>query len=267
MADYPYFDLLDTPNPDESVVAVTCEVNCLKLSQMPVEGVTTYADFDAGDRSRVDEFGSYIYTTKTKPGAGLLTFHFAKPKTEEEQNTPFKSTRTFRPHPWDTIVYGILPIRDDSAVRSGPIIRDGVVGTFTGPSWYAQVEYVPGGMRGTWVTRHEYFGPRAFNIPRWQTPVPTPIHVTLPGGDRFDFPEALHGEIDIESLDTATGMSVGDEAMPLSSSLPAQHIPATNFTTWRRHTIEHGQREQSGGWYAFRDEVDPPPVPEPTIQQ
>jgi hypothetical protein len=267
MADYPKFDLLPTADPNEDAVAVTCEVDNLRLAQMPVEESTTYAQFGAGDRSRADEFGSYIFTVKSKPGAGLLTFHFAKPKTEEEKRTPFKSAiERMGNHRWPDILLALGVTVDYSFPRSATIISGDTQGIVTAPRYRIAEALIPEMNEGTRFLVQQFQAPTMFTIPRYRTPSATAIRLVLPDGASYSHNECLHEEIELDPLPTAQTTLLSESGAPAGGIMGGQRFPASNFTRWRPYWFSDEQVLRDGVWYRRRVRVIPPRPSEAAFQ-
>lgn len=263
MADFPKFDLLTTADADEKSATVTCEVDNLRMAQMPFEGVTTYAQFAAGDRSRSDEFGSYIYTAASKPGAGLLTFHFAKPKTDEEKRTPYKSfVERMGNHRWPDILVALAVTTDYSFPRSATIIDGNVQGVKTAPRYRIAEALIPEMNEGTRFLVQEFQAPTVFTIPPYRLPCATSVRITLPDGTTYSHGECLHGDIDIPPLATGQTSLISGAGAAAGGVMGAQKFPASNFSSWRAYWFSDEQVLRDGVWYRRRVRVIPPRRPD-----
>ncbi len=267
MADYPKFDLLDTPDPDESSVAVTCEVDNLRLIQMPVAGTTTYLQFTAGDRSRVDEFGAYIYTMKSKPGPGLLTFHFAAPKTEEQKRTPWKSSiQRMGNHRWPDILVALGVTTDYTFPRSATVIEGNEQGVVIAPRYRIAEALIPEMNEGTRFLVQEFQAPTVFAIPQYRLPCAGAVRFTLPDGTVYAHGESLHDDLELEGLPTSSTTLIGGTGTPSGGTMGSQKFPASNFTRWRPYWFSDEQELRDGVWYRRRVRVIPPRVSKTIFQ-
>lgn len=237
MPDYPDFDLLDTPNPNESVAIVTCEVKNLRGAQMPVRNVTTYAQFEAGDRSRVDEYGSYIFVKKTKPGAGLLTFHFVKVRTPLERNTPFDSYEETEDVDWLAVCSWIDAVPNYGAPRSqNTTDAAGKSATVIIPRWAVRRGYVHGQRLKTRVKVRLFLSevPYPQSLTESDEPMGTEISWDLEGNNGTTG-RCLHPEKTMPGQGSSYAV-ISNAGKPECASGPdnrSQYFPKTNHTRWQ----------------------------------
>jgi hypothetical protein len=103
--DFPSYDLLDTPDPDESAVIVYVQTKDLRLQHLPVAGVTTLKLSElTRDGIAISNYGDYIFTLKRKPAVGWLGFVFGKNKTEAEKYTPWDVYERTEAYHWLPVV-------------------------------------------------------------------------------------------------------------------------------------------------------------------
>lgn len=259
------YEPLPTPNPSEFALRVWVSALQVmgKLGTL-VAGTTTLEQMNLGIVPTSEGFGDYVYTYAEGPNdKGELGLWFAKAKTDEEKNTAFQAVPRFEPQPWDSLVFGMRPVQDLSAVKSGVTIRGNASGYYTSPSWNLAVDRVQGGMRGTRVIRYEFTSPTPYNIPNHRAPVPKSIHVLMPDGESYTEPEALYEDLVIPAMATATESIVDGVGYGNAGVVPEQRFDATNVTTWRREVILDQQQRVNGVWHRTMDVKLPPPVPEP----
>lgn len=252
---------IPTPNPIERALLVEVEESVFAQDPdiiQPVE--TAYKNFSKAIFSKDYEkkFADYIYTGQ-QGAYGLL---FAKPKTVEQANVPFRTTKWMDNHRWPPVLLGVVIIEDYGAPRTFSVLSGSAIGTGSGPTYYDQVEYIPDVSEGTRFVKDEFFGPRPFNIPQYPVPTPTAVTYTLPGGVNGSFPECLHPLIEIPPTTTSTSQNVGGVVTAVGTSLGGQRFPATNFESWAPYVKSDIQEQRDGGWYRVRIRVFPPAPPE-----
>lgn len=256
------FNVLATPNPEEWAFAVVLAAIDLRPKMMVPLG-TKYRKatklMPLLDKQRVSEgWGDYVYTGSSNDIAppGHIALYFAKGKTAEEAAVPFrKYTMKFGNHYWHPILVDVVVVADTGRVIAMP-----------GPNGTTRYEY-PHVMRkiyqppvseGTRFVMEEGTSPVPMVIPRHRVPIPG--NVSFDFGDvRGDFPECLHGDLEIGPQQTV--FAIDNAAKESSSSYAAiagQNFPATNVTTRRPYVLVHEQEYRNGVWYWWKIRVYPP---------
>lgn len=208
------------------------------------------------------KWGSYLYTGPQGP-YGML---FAKAKTVEEANTPFRSTSRFGNHRWPPILLYLGFEVDYVSQRSFPVSNGTDIGTGFAPTYYDKVVYIPDVAEGTRFLKEEFFGPREFVIPQTPVPIPTAVQYILPGGGGQSFPECLHPTIRIPDFISSLTQTVAGATTAVGGAVEGQLFPATNFETWAPYILSDEQEQRDGGWYRVRIRIFPPAQPEPIVR-
>lgn len=205
-------------------------------------------------------FGLYQYVDK-KSDDEYVNFIYAKNKTDEEKNTPFRSSwKKHGNHRWPPILKGIVILSDNSLPRSANYIQNGVSGIATGPSYYDRYIYIPDCNEGTRFLLEEFFAATQFVIPRYRTPVATSVQFSVPGLNG-SFQECLHDDIDIPPVRTANAVYLGGQSFTGNGQVEGQFFPKTNFKTWLPYVLFDEQEQRESGWYRQRIRVFPPILP------
>lgn len=258
---------IPTPNPAERAlkVAVLEESFASVGGVIPVQG-TTYADSAFKTLLPADyrkNFGDFVYTGQGEKN----TLLFAKGKTTEEANTPFRKTTWKGNHRWPPILVFVAVDPDYGNLRSFPSFSGTTIGTSFAPTYYVKTGYIPDVSEGTRFIKEEFFGPTQFNIPQSPVPVPSSVSFETPSGVSFSFPECLHPKIQIPDMITSLTSIIGGSAAGVGTSLRGTLFPATNFESWGPYVLSDIQTNQDGGWYRVRIRVVPPPTPDVIISQ
>jgi hypothetical protein len=256
--EFPSYDLLDTPDPDESAVIVYVQTKDLRQQHLPVAGVTTLRVSElTRDGIAISNYGEYLFYRKRKPAVGWLGFIFTKPKTDAERWTPIASrTKTEqRNHPWYPVVYrvGFYPDEDFAVSTNG---TDG--GIVLAARLYPRLAYKPGVGEGSEFRHEFYFSPTPFvNV---QQPVPIPRAVQWKYHDsEGSFPECLGPRLVFPAIQSAfAAYSTGGGAVAAEGSAPGQIFPATNFEDWEEYMLTFTQEEVETGWEGHAVFVSPP---------
>ncbi len=221
---------------------------------LPKEG-TLYSDdswrsFFGSDYHK--EFESFRYVTQlddTKDGGQLL---FARSRTPEDTNKPFRTLISFGNHYWHTILLKLEPV----LVRGFPLATQvGNTSSNTNADRYVMREiYIPAATEGTRFVDEEFISDTPFQIPRWPVPIASAVTYDLINR-RGGFPECLHDKLIIKAVSTVSGQR-----------LPKQVFPETNFTSWRPYTLTDTQSLEQNCYYRKRRRVFPPAMPDEVIR-
>lgn len=256
---------LSTPNPMERSLLVLVEESVYAQNPdiIPIQG-TRYGDFpkEIFAQDYRQEYENYIYTEQNGTH-GLL---FAKNKTREEANTPFRKTTWKGNHRWPPILLEVNVIPDYSSPRSFAVISGTNIGTGIGPTYYDQVRYISDASEGTRFLKEEFLSPTQYDIPQSPVPVATGVSYLLPGGASGNFQECLHDDILIPAIVTGTVQVIAGVNSQIGSVIQEQFFPATNFPTWGPYVLSDTQELVNGVWYRTRIRVFPPPQPDPVVR-
>lgn len=239
-------------------------------SSKPVEGTTTYRAFKwHTDQGGTESFYDYIYTyAEPQQRDGMIGFNFAKPKTDEQKRTPFRSfLERSGNHPWPDILTALAVTADYTFPRAGAIIKDGELGTVTGPSYRVSEANIPQMNEGTRFLVQEFCAPTVFTIPRYRVPGATSVSLALPDGTTYRHPECLHDDIEIEALNTASSTYLAGSESTVGGNILNQKFPASNFSRWRPYWFSDEQVLREGLWFRRRVRVIPPRPSQPQIIQ
>lgn len=258
---------LPTPNPAEFAIRVRASpTQVLGKMGALVAGTTTLKEFDLATAPSSEGIGDYIYTYATGPDdGGRLAFHFAKPKTDAEKRTPWRSQiERMGNHRWPDILVALAVTTDYSFPRSASIIDSAtnVQGIVTAPRYRIAEALIPEMNEGTRFLVQEFLSPTVFTIPRYRLPCATSVSLTLPDGTGYSHGECLHDTIELDPLPTAQSTLLSGSAGNAGGIMGGQRFPASNFKTWRPYWFSDEQQLRDGVWYRRRVRVIPPRVPD-----
>jgi hypothetical protein len=255
-----------TPNPSERALLVQIEESVIanNPSLIPVEG-TLYRDFPEALLAieyPVDLWGGYRYT-EPMGDHGLL---FAKGKTEDERNTPFRSIwKRFGNHRWDSELEALAFLQDANFPLSANIIRNGQQGIVTAPRPFVREIFIAEVNEGSRFLMDQFTSDVPYRISRFPVPQGQPISYDI-NGVRGSFPPSLHDDVEIPSTLVANATFFGGSAGAESSRIPGQFFPRTNFKRRRPYVLICEQELTNGVWYLERIRVFPPKRPKVTVQ-
>lgn len=261
---------LPTPNPDEFALQVWVPQEKIVSQHMPTSGTTTYREFKMHPTPNTAEgYAGYIYTYATGPREdGALGFHFAKPKTAAEMRVPFRSQiERMGNHRWPDVLVALAVTADYTFPRAGQIIKNGALGTVTGPNYRISEALIPEMNEGTRFLVQEFQSPTPFTIPRYRVPGATSVSLSLPDGTNYRHGECLHDDIEIDALNTASATYLAGSASSVGGNIESQRFPASNFSKWRAYWFSDEQVLKDGGWYRRRVRVLPPRAPRIQLSQ
>lgn len=259
------FQLIPTHNPVEWMVALTIPDRIINKNRalLPsgnlLEIYTPYNEFSwGGTLERVQEFGEYRYTGSSKNAADNVTFYFAKPRTQEEKNTPFRVRADTHQYVWPAVLL------DQYIIKSSFNITDG---SQTTTRYFQRYKLVPSTPANSVVKIEQFLSdtPWTRNELNHQQPVTAEIsgsYLGLP----INFQRCLHRRLVLPELvpDAQIVLGAGMEGSGLSGTPREQVFPATNFTDWRPFVFSDDVRQDEHGMY-FREKVTiyPPSRVEP----
>ena len=230
----------------------------------PVVGTSLYGEIEYAAKPVPNPFEGYVlrYIKSEKQDGDFTRMFFGPPTTAEQAAVPVRTSSYFGDHPWDPILVRLAFIEDRSFPHVTQTMTDaGVSGIRTAPRIYVREIYYPGASKGTRFIVDEFISPTPFNIPRYQTPIPTAVSYDFLGCSG-SFPECLHEDIKIPAMTTALQEKLSTGATALGNALEGQFYPATNFTTWVPYVWKDTQDFKDGVWVRKRIRVYPPPLPE-----
>lgn len=266
------FHITGTPDPNEEAFFTDLNQEALKNlrnDQWPRTSdggntATLYQDWVLSLPERVKQgWGNYVYVRKRPLGDGVIRFFWAKNKTEEEKNTPYRETPSFGNHYWPPMLLLLRFIPD----RNFPITTQGANGQMiVGYRHYVREVFIPGANEGSLFITREFFAAEKFDIGQHPVPEPTAVSYDYLGA-RGSFPECLHDRIRIPAMRTAfASYTTGGGSAGASGVLAGQIFPATNFTEWAPYIVSDKQVETEEGWKREQVEVFPPPIPDTIIR-
>ncbi len=262
------FRLLPTPDPETFTFVTTHEQRSIK--EWPRKYGTVFGKWPHNQASWKDTpspsgmpYGDYIYSDSSEAPAGWVSFIWARPMTEEQKNTPFRTSSRFGNHHWPPILKKVEILEDNSFPNSTNGYDGGVI---LAPRYFDRVVYIPSVDEGSLFLEEEYLSPDPFEV--GQTAVPTPTAVSYSYlGVSGSFPECLHDRLVFPAKRMASrAWSQGDGAAGASGALGGQVFPRTNFTEWAPYIVSFNPQQVNGMYYAKKTTVFPPAIPK-TITQ
>jgi len=239
---------LTTPSPTEFALAVTVERKVVidNPECLPKPG-DYYRDCGKGlfGKDLNLKWGNWRYvTTRGLDEQGNIVLLFAKGRTQEERNTPFRTTTEHGNHPWPLVLYGISIFQDRSFPQSN--------GEKKAPRNYARYRYLPAQSEGSRFVKDEFLSEVPFNIPRYTVPITGSVQADYLGLN-FSFGDCLHPTIKLPSVRSVLVDTEGE-----SGVLPGQVFPATNVDSWVPYVLSDRQELTNGVYYRVRTRVFPP---------
>jgi len=231
------FQLIGTDNPTEWMVAITIPDQSIneKLALLPsgniLEQYTPYNKFTwGGTLPRSTEFGNYRYMTSRKNSADSTTFYFAKPRTDEEKNTPYKIIWGTHDFVWPAVLLDLYFIKS-----SFPQNTYNGTTTESAIRYFQRHKYVPSTPANSVVKIEKFLSDTSWTYSQLthEQPVTAEIDGTFLGL-QVTFPRCLHRRVILKELVPGaqivygSGMDGSDR-----QGTPRQQIfPATNFVDW-----------------------------------
>jgi hypothetical protein len=225
---------------------------------------TTLAAFmpgvDKGDALRRG-FGSYILTQPGPKEVGWHSFHFAKPKTDAEKETPFRTTTRTRNINWDAV---LVDLQGGTATRLA-VTEAGTTTTNTTnrQTWIEfqnRYRLIPGISYPTEVIEEEYQSATPWEQLEATRPVPTRVQIYYKGAQISL--DCLHEDITVPSDVDDYSREDGYGSPNAPDLPPGQFMPATVPTRWTIYVVDDDQDFRNGLYYRKRVTVNQlPPVP------
>lgn len=232
----------------------------------PIDEETLYKNWVLREPKRADAdyggiWGDYVYTGASMGEGGVVIFTWALEKTMAVQNIPYRTyAKELGNHHWPSILKALNIMEDSTFGVSADSISGNDIGKVVAPRYYQQDDFINDVQEGSRFMVSEFFGPRPFNIPRHQVPMPGRINYqTVSSGGSF--PESLHDDVEIPPTRTATSKNVGGTTTSVGGSLDGQFFPATNFRSWRPYVFADSQVRTETGWHRTLIRVFPPSLP------
>jgi len=257
------FNLVATPNPEEFTIAITVasdEVNKnLRLQNGILEVGTPYKKLSWSPAfKRVEEFGDYGYTYATT-GNATTTFFFAKKRSVEEKNTPFKTFWAKRQYPWPAVLYDLYLVD----AKNFPQSTYNGTETVTAATYLQRRLYQPSISYNSEIRVEQFLSdtPWSRSDLSHPQPVPTEIDGSYLNID-INFPKCLHPEIRFPELVPDAQIVLGAGVVnPTRTRAPREQIfPATNFTDWQPFYIDDDVQPTNGLYLRERVRIYPPPA-------
>lgn len=247
-----------SPNPALYGLRVIVDPALINSAQSVALGTTYDASPVWMDKSfTAMGYGKYILSDVTM-GDGSFIFWYLPNLTEEQKNTPFRSTPSTGNHYWPPILLDIEIEKSKfpRAVDTG----DRIDRAFT---YTATPIFIPNADTGTLFLLREFFSPTKFEIPQWPTPIATAVNFPVPGSRPFSFQECLHPDIEVPPMEDSSS-SYDPTSLTISSNLGLTtpwFFPATDPKTWLSFILYDRQTLTDGGWHRTQMEVFPPNLP------
>ena len=257
------FEFVPTPNPNEMAIRVWQDANQLSLNSVPTLG-TIYTASNLPVEPKLREFASYIYCDDSKEGDDIW-FYFAKPKTNVQRNTPFRTTFSTRQYPWPPVLYSLDIYQTTQFPQS---VYNGTT-TVTAPRYFPKYRYKPTPNVSSVVKIEEFLSdtPYAQSDVTHAQPIPTDISGNFLGMS-VNFPRCLHPKIVFDNNIPSASKVTGQGTVDVSSGWnpDKQTFPATNFLDWAPFVIEDDVRQVNGQYYRTKVTIYPPVQPKVVLQ-
>lgn len=262
------FQLVPTPNPLEFQVAVTVPDRIIndRLALQPdgpyLKEYTPYNEFPwIATPPRVEEFGSYRYVFSEKAGADATRFFFARTRTDEEKNTPFKEWTSTRHYVWPAVLLDFYIIRSSFTINT----YNGT-DTESAPRYMPRYRYQPSTPHDSRIRIRQYLSDTPW--PANRLVHPQPVATDIDGsylGVSMRFPRCLHRRVTFPELVPGASivLGAGMEGSDRSGTPREQIFPATNFSDWVRFDIEDVVQPTRGLFLRERVTIYPPDRGEP----
>lgn len=263
------FQLIPTPNPLEFMVALTVPDRVINdnLKLLPggalLAEYTPYKQFTwAATKPRVEEFGNYRYVFSEKPAGDFTRFYFAKPRTEEEKNTPFKTIKSTRQYVWPAVLLELYFVRSTFSLSN----YNGTT-TQNAPRYLPRYRFVPTTSHDSIIVIEQFLSdtPWPESVLRHPQPLPTDIDGNYLGVS-VNFPRCLHRRVVLPELvpGATVVLGAGMEGSDRNGTPREQVFPETNFSNWVEFYIEDVVQPQRGMYLRERVKIKPPPQGEAT---
>lgn len=257
------FELIPTPSPSEFAIRIRVDNNVipegLQLSEnQTLELYTPYREFRwAKVFERVKEFGDYVYTYAAAADEKHTFFHFGRPRTKAERDTPFDEFWTTRRYPWPAVLEDLYFVKTDAF----PQATNTGAGAATTTRYFKRDVYRPSVSVDSRIRVQQYLSERPWsaNDTRHPQPVPTEISTSFVGLS-VSYPKCLHPRIEFpETVPSAELVDNAGVVTPDRVRAPTKQIfPATNFTDWRPFVLSDVVEPTQGMWLREKVTIFPP---------
>ena len=262
------FQLVPTANPLEFMVALTVpdQIVNKRLSLLPqgsfLEEYTPYNKFSWGDGlPRVEEFGKYRYVYSDKPRAGSITFYFAKPRTDEEKNTPYRTFFDTHQFVWPAVLLDLYFISS-----TFPETTYNGTTTVTATRYFQRNRFIPSTPADSVIKIEQYLSDTPWT-PN-ELVHPQPVTADIDGtflGLNVNFQRCLHRKVILKELVPGAQIVFGSgmEGSDRGGTPQQQVFPATNFVDWRPFVFSDGAKLERGMYAREKVTIYPPSRTEP----
>lgn len=256
-------DLIETPNPNESAVAVTVDLVNPTPAMLPVLGeALSLCRMPVKNPALIKPWGVYTFTHKRRHLPGTLTLYYAFPKTARQRVTPFNSYEIKDQSDWAAIVNGFVWYQNSSLPLSATN-SDGT--TANKPRILGKPDYVP-----------PFSGPGVYIVNEYLSEVPFPDSLadadnapvlTNPRWDwveqEGDFGPCYHPRLEVPVPDPQNWQEIARTGEPSGADISAssQVFKATNHRTWQEYQWKFDVSRTDGdmGQYYARELIKVPP--------
>jgi len=211
--------------------------------------------------ARVMGMAQPLVTSDGEATVGLL---FLPNMSQEEMDTPFRTTTSFGNHRWPPILQALAFFKDHNLPRSSFGTRYGQGAYISGPTYYVREIYQCEVNEGSRFIMEEFFSNAPFSIPLYPVPIPRAVYFDIPGV-RGGFPECIGPEIRIPRTQSASSASyITGNAAIANGAVNGQYYPATDMEEWEPYILTDQQDFQEG-YVRKRIRVLPPYVDDDLI--
>lgn len=254
------YQILSTPSPLEVSFRILADAVQFRPDDLPYENqpFITCEYPKIKPKFLTDYYPDYVYTYASRDSDGLWLY-FARPKTDAERDTPFKTFYTTRNYPWPAVLEDLYVVKS-----SIPITASGQ----EAPRFLPRARYRPAVSVDSICRVDQYLS--AIEWPKTtfihQQPVPTDVNGSYLGVS-VDFPRCLHPTIVFPETDPASTVvyGIGVQEVPAGRNPTRMTFPATNFTDWAPFVISDRQEPTNGVWLRERVTIYPPQLPDTVI--
>lgn len=267
MADNKFqYQILSTPAPSEVSFRIWVNPVQLRPNDLPYDNqpFMEYQGIPNKPKFLTDNYADYVYTYANRDGDGMWLY-FAKGKTDEERDTPFKTYFTNRQYPWPAVLEDLYFIRSPVPY----IVFDGT-DNVASPRLLPRYRYRPQVSVDSVCKVEQFLS--AIEWPRQSFIHPQPIPTDINGsylGVSVDFPRCLHPTVEFPEQDFGQSnieFGVGVKNAPLGRNPMRMVFPETNFTDWTPFVISDRQEPTNGVWLREKVTIYPPQLPDSVIQ-
>jgi len=248
-------------SPIPGVLALRFRVPKSKLRQaiMPTPLETTYLECQLPGRIRLDEFGSYVFSSDQDGSAGYHEFLFVPERSAAEIATPVPSLShpDTQPFPWKPCLIQLGALEDDTQ----PLTFEAGPGTSVQvPRLFGRMHLLPGGMYASEIETEVFVAHRPFTREEMgvlETQVTTRLQWQ---GRNLDVDlDCLHGLVEFPETQTSgravSGLGTVNNPLVLTGKTV---FPPTPMPKWKRHLFDQRHEPVGGMWRLTNQWVNPP---------